>query len=132
MSRRLFRVPEKTVQQQVIHLLRDIGAAVYVLGTKRARGDWQGTRQTPGIPDLWVFLPPRKVADHSGPTGLWIEVKADGGRLRPEQESFRYGCQLAGVGHVVGGVDEVVQHLVAGGWVQTNAVAHYRLPQTGT
>jgi hypothetical protein len=34
---------------------------------------------------------------------LWIEVKASGGRLRPEQAAFRDRCLEAGVADIVGG-----------------------------
>jgi hypothetical protein len=45
------RIPEKVIQQQIVTLLRSIGAQVWVLGTRRKRGDYQGTMQTPGLPD---------------------------------------------------------------------------------
>ena len=111
------RVPEKAVQAQIVSLLRQLGAAVYVLGTKRRRGDYQGTQQTPGLPDLCVFIRGRQ---------LWIEVKAAGGRLRPEQVAFQAQCHTCGVAHVTGGVDEVLAWLVDAGIVKADNVAHYR------
>lgn len=76
MRRPTTRVPEKAVQAQIVHLLRSIGANVYVLGTTRRKGDHQGTMQTPGIPDLYVFLPrlPSGLDNHI--STLWVEVKA--------------------------------------------------------
>jgi hypothetical protein len=137
--RRRLQQREKIVQQQIVHLLRSIGAAVYVLGTKRPREDSQGTRQTPGIPDLYTFLPPPRLqTDAAGDhyqhgCGLWIEVKAQGGRLRPEQVQFREGCGFAHVPHVTGGVDQVIAFLMAGGWLKADNLPHYRLPErTGT
>lgn len=122
-------VPEKVVQAQVVHLLRSIGASVYVLGTKRARGDHQGTRQTPGIGDLYCFLPAPKLGEGHA-CALWVEVKSASGRLRPEQAAFRAGCLAAGTAHVVGGVDAVISFLIAGGWLKGDQVAHYHLKGT--
>lgn len=113
------RVPERVVQQQIVHLLRSLGAQVWVLGTVRPRGDTPGTRQTPGIGDVFACLRGR---------ALWVEVKAAGGRLRPEQVVFREAVLTTPCHHVVGGVDEVVAWLVAQGILRADAVAHYRAP----
>ena len=113
------RVPESLVQWQIVRLLRSLGAAVYVLGTVRRKGDYQGTNQTPGISDLCVFLRGRQ---------LWIEVKAEGGRLSPAQRAFQAQCHTCGVAHVVGGVSEVLAWLVDAGIVKADGVAHYRQP----
>jgi hypothetical protein len=136
------RVPEKHVQAQIVALLRSIGAAVYVLGRPpRKVTARMGTGQTPGIPDLYVVLPeapvplpnPNASAGWSvmrngkwtmGAHGLWIEVKAHGGRLRPEQVEFARLCALAGCPHLVGGVDAVLAYLQAHGYVKE--VPHYR------
>lgn len=116
--------PERAIQTQCVRLLRSIGAAVWVMGTTRARGDYQGTRQTPGIPDVMAHLP------HA--TGmLFLECKAPGGRLRPEQQLFRdetvaladAGCKVY---HVTGGLNELIATLVALGLVKADGVAHYR------
>lgn len=120
------RVPEKVVQANVVRLLRSIGANVWVLGTHRRRGDFQGTMQTPGIGDVFAILP---TAPHSpaGPSvPLWVECKADGGRLSPDQIRFRDCCRSASLGHVVGGLDEVIRFLVSGGWLKSNNLPHYR------
>lgn len=113
------RVPERVVQQQIVHLLRSLGAQVWVLGTTRRRGDYHGTMMSPGLPDLIA-----SVRGHM----LMVECKAAGGRLRPEQRVFQQACQDCGVAHVVGGVDEVVAWLVAQGILRADAVAHYRRP----
>lgn len=49
-ARRTPRQVEKPIQAAITHLLGMLGARVYVLGTRRKRGDHQGTRQTPGLP----------------------------------------------------------------------------------
>jgi hypothetical protein len=128
MNRRI-RIPEKAVQSQIVNLLRSVGASVYVIGTRRPRGEFQGTRQTPGIPDIYAFLPPPRLKPNiTTLTPVWIEVKAADGRLRPEQADFQDQCARTGgvLKHVVGGVDQVVTLLVAGGWLRADGVAHYR------
>jgi len=101
---RLPRVPERTVQAQIVHLLRWHGYYVCTYGTTRPRGDHPGTCQTPGVADLEAFGYGRL---------LKVEVKARGGRLSPAQAKYRAECQLANVAHVVGGLDEVVAWLAA-------------------
>ena len=113
------RVPERVVQQQIVHLLRSLGAQVWVLGTTRRRGDYHGTMQTPGLPDLIA-----SVKGHM----LMVECKAAGGRLRPEQRVFQQACQDCGVAHVVGGVDEVVAWLVGEGLLAASSLPSYRVP----
>jgi hypothetical protein len=122
------RLPEKLVQSQIVNLLRSIGAAVYTLGTTRRRGDYAGTCQTAGIGDIFCLMPKPKEGDGRA-CGLWVEVKAAGGRLRPEQDEFRKQCIAAGIPHVVGGVDELIAWLIAGGWLKRESVAHYREPK---
>ena len=117
---------EKTIQAQVVRLLRGCGADVYVVGTVRRRGDYQGTMQSAGLPDLLAFVP-------AGPgrhdrTLVAIEVKRPGGdplkKLRPEQREFRAQCGRADVPHICGGVDEVLAFLQTRGLVKE--VPHYR------
>lgn len=122
------RTPEKAVQAQVVHLLRSVGGRVYVLGTKRPSGDYQGTCQTPGLADIHAFLPVPTHGVVTNPSlhAVWVEVKAEGGRLSDEQESFQQHCRDAHVSHVVGGVNDVVAFLVHGGWLKAESVAHYR------
>jgi hypothetical protein len=123
------RVPEKTEQAHIVQLLRSIGGAVYVLGTRRPSGDFQGTRQTPGIGDIFALLPKPPLPAPTGEgkaCGVWIEVKASGGRLRTEQAAFRDQCIAAAVPHVVGGLNQVIEFLIAGGWLKAENVPHYR------
>jgi hypothetical protein len=108
MSRRrgVTRQTEKGVQVAVVQLLRAIRSQVYVLGTRRRRGEHQGTMQTPGLPDVIAFLP-RALGV------VFVEVKAPSGRLRPEQAAFRESCLAlsydgGSVYHVVGGVDALL------------------------
>lgn len=73
---------EKQVQAGIKRTLRMLGFAVYDLSQPRA------TKQTPGIPDLYVIGKNRH---------LWVEVKRPGGRLTSAQEAFRKECEDAGV-----------------------------------
>jgi hypothetical protein len=74
------RVSEKTEQAHGVQLLRSLGAKVYVLGGHRRAGDYQGTMQTEGLPDVEAFLPVRGTRRR---VFLKWECKAVGGRLRP-------------------------------------------------
>lgn len=91
---------ERTVYEAVARVLTLAGCQVYRLAQSQA------SRQTAGLPDLWVF----------GPAAVaWIEVKRPGGRLRPEQRVFRERCQARKVEHVVGGLEQVEALLVRWG-----------------
>jgi hypothetical protein len=113
LSRR--RQPEKAEQAAIVRLLRLIGARVWVLGTRRPRGDYPGTCQTPGLPDLIACLPAR---EGRPPRRVEIEVKAAAGRLSPAQADYAAHARAAGIDHVVGGLDAVLAYLRAGGWVR--------------
>lgn len=118
---RLPRVPEKAEQAAIVQLLESLGAKVYVIGTKRRKGDYQGTMQTPGIPDLYAVLPGHAKRQYPMRlTPLWVEVKAAGGRLSPEQLEFKKLCVGSVISHVVGGVDAVQNWLVDHGWLKEN------------
>jgi len=119
------RVSEKIVQRHIVQALRTVGATVYVLGTTRPTGDHPGTCQTPGVGDVLAFLPPSP-KDGFGQQ-LWVEVKATGGRLSEAQKGFRDCCHLAGVPHLVGGLDVVLAYLQAKGYIR-EAAALYRRP----
>jgi len=123
MSKR--RQPERAEQAHIVRLLRTLGSDVWTLGTTRRRSDYQGTNQAPGLPDLLAFLP----ASDGGRVLLVVEVKASGGRLRPDQVRFRDCCRAAGIAHVTGGVDAVIAWLLDHGYLKPEHVAHYRLPQ---
>jgi hypothetical protein len=126
------RVPEKAVQAQIRAALLSIGAKVYTIGrAPRRDAVYHGTGQTPGIPDLYVLLPDSPVGGLQGRMqrcahGLWIEVKAKGGRLRPAQADFAQFCGDAGIPHLVGGLDDVLAYLAEHGYVKPDGIAHYR------
>ena len=121
---RPLRVPENVVQQHIVTLLRTLGAKVYVLGTRRGRGERDhGTHQTPGLPDLLAFLPRLNRRRQ-----VWIEVKAVGGRLRPAQVVFQGLAHEADVDHLVGDLDVVIAWLLFHGYLKKSQVPHYRLP----
>jgi hypothetical protein len=116
---------EKVEQAGIVKLCRSLGGRVYVLGTRRRRGDFQGTMQTPGIPDLCVFMPAPKPFY----VQVWIECKAEGGHLSEAQEQFQELCAFAGMRHIVGGIDTVIAYFIKYGWLRPDQVAHYRLPK---
>ena len=102
---------EKAEQAAIVKLLRLLGAEVYVIGTHRRAGDYQGTNQTPGMVDLWAFC---KRLDLIGRRSLVaIEVKAPAGRLSEAQEWFRAMCRVSDMLYVTGGYQQVVDYLVA-------------------
>lgn len=115
------RISERQVQASIVQLLKTMGARVWVLGTVRRSGDYAGTMQTPGIPDLLAFLPPCIGPSTASWRQVWIEVKAEGGRLRPQQTFFRDSCALAGVEHITGDLDAVLRYLRAAGYVKAVA-----------
>jgi hypothetical protein len=108
---------EKTEQAAIVQLLRTIGASVYVLGTRRRKGDYQGTCQTPGIPDLYcVIRKPHAVSNYLQP--VWIEVKAGRGRTSEAQAQFKEESNCACIPHLIGGIDVVTHWLRQGGWIK--------------
>ena len=113
---------EKVEQQHIITLARSIGCQVYVLGTRRPKGDYPGTRQTPGIPDLWMFLPMR----HPDCSGLWWEVKRKGGTRTPEQMAFGESCALAGQRYGFGTANDFCDYLIRHGYLRPEQVSHER------
>ena len=118
---------EKLEQQRICTLLKSIGAAVYVLGTRRKRGDYQGTMMSSGLPDLLCFLPGSPIV--TAPQALWIEVKAARGVRSPAQHLFAEYCASASVPYLCGGLDEVITFLVSKAYVKSSQLAHYRQPR---
>ena len=110
---------EKEIQADIVEMLETVGAKVYRIGTTRKKGDYQGTMQTPGIPDLLAFVAV-PLSLHVSPrmmlVQLWIEVKRPGGTMSVAQRAFRSRALEAACEHVVGGVDEVLAWLKAKGW----------------
>lgn len=121
---RPFRVPEKVEQACGVRLLRTLNWRVYVIGTTRPKADsYHGTCQTPGISDVIAILP--------GVGVLFWEVKAKGGRVRPEQSTFGALCreceaQGLGVYYCVGTYDALIAKLTAMGLLKADNVPHYR------
>lgn len=140
-------------QRHVELLLASVGGRVYRVGTRRRRGDYQGTMQTPGLADLRAFLPHARLIrlpayncdecarhlivnhiDPKHPTAcerfdvLEVEVKSGAGKLSAEQREYRALCLAAGMSYVSGGVDAVVAWLVGGGYLDPKNIAHYRQP----
>lgn len=128
---------EKFEQADGIRLLRTLGAAIYESGTRRPAGDYQGTRQTPGIPDVEVFLPARIVRRQVDgvmrdlalePRLLKWECKSATGRLSPAQQAYRACCLAAHVAHVAGDLTALIAWLVAEGYVRAEQLPHDRQP----
>jgi len=118
---------EKTEQANIQNFVGQLGGSVATIGTRRARNCVacgtpadMSTRQTEGLPDLAVFLPPApRGPEPAGPwVFLWVEVKGRGGTLTAEQVIFREFCNLARVPHIVGGFDQFLEFARAGGWVR--------------
>lgn len=65
------------------------------------------TRQTKGIPDLYVFPP----LGHYQRTPFWHETKRAGGKQSLEQRAWQLACMTRGVDYVLGGVNEAIAHL---------------------
>jgi len=128
---------EKFEQNDALHLLSSIGAKVYEIGRPRRQKCHacgavtrdQGTRQTYGIPDLWVFLPiggphysPGTIVPR--PLYCWIEMKSDAavktkdGGLSTEQVEFRQFCHERSIPHVDGTVDAVHAFLLEHGFIR--------------
>ncbi|MEK9726101.1 MAG: VRR-NUC domain-containing protein, partial [Rhodospirillaceae bacterium] len=115
---------EKVEQANISNLLRTLGFSIYTLGHPSPSDGrrHRGTMQTPGLPDLLVFSPPPKSRL------IAIEVKREGGRLRPAQVVFRQECRAAGVDHVVGTYNAVVAWLIDHRYLRGEQVPWYRRP----
>ena len=114
---------EKHEQAAGVGLLRSLHCTVYVLGTARRAGDWQGTCQTPGICDVQAWLP-----DARGLL-LW-EVKSRVGKPSPAQVEFQTlarACEERGCGiyYCLGPFDNLIAKLITLGLLKPGQVAHY-------
>lgn len=77
------------------------------------------TRQTPGIPDLYVFPPGRPDQVRAAAVGhaqlalapWWHETKRPGEKQSLEQVEWQRRCENRGVAYVLGGVADAVAHL---------------------
>lgn len=88
---------EKQVQAAIVKRLGKLGVAVYSLSQPRA------TKQTAGLPDILAICPYRGI--------FVVEVKAAGGKQRPEQRVFQERWERAGGRYVLGGLAEVEEFL---------------------
>ena len=113
-------VPEKIEQARIVQLLRSLGASVYVLGHPSPSDGraFRGTGQTPGIPDLYAFLPPLKFASPPHGVTLWVEVKRQGGAVRPAQRDFDAQCRAVWQPYVRGTLDDVRAWLTDEGYLR--------------
>ena len=119
----------KAAQAQIVKLLITIGAKVYVSGTTRRKGDYQGTMQSAGIPDLEVFLPKRARVANMRTCRVWkIEVKTGRATMTKAQRDYAELCLKAGIAHIVGDLDTVIAWLVAEGYLTRGQVLHEHLP----
>lgn len=122
---------ERDEQKAIITLLVRAGCHysakddtdIYVLGTKRPRHlakEAHRTYQTPGIPDLFAFLPAAMfpIPDRPAPRCVWIEVKAVDGRPSEAQERFERQCGYRKLAHVMGTADAVLAFLVHFGFLK--------------
>jgi len=133
LSKRKPQQRERIEQGHIANLLASIGAKVYILGTtriwacpnckERLPASHMTTRQTPGLADVYAFLPvptfPSKLRPPFlvPPGAVWTEVKANGGKPSEAQKLFAALCQTRGIAHVIGGVSEVMNFLIDGGWL---------------
>lgn len=127
---KIARVPEKVEQANGVEFLRRISSQVWVLGTKRPKTDkCHSTRQTPGIPDVYAILPPRHRRGETRRRPLWWEVKARDGKRSGDQDDFREAV-LACEDHfyVCGGLQALINFLVAEGYVLETSLPHYKQP----
>ncbi len=124
---------EKAEQAAIVELAQTFGGLVWVLGTRRGRGkpcpkcgtfvaEHQGLRQTPGHPDLEIYLPtPAPLAPRVNPSSrgrrlLFWESKAPGGRPSDEQTAYAELARAAGIDHGMGTFDDFVSWAIAEGY----------------
>jgi hypothetical protein len=140
--------PERAEQEAAKKLLAAMGAKFWVAGTTRRAGDYQGTMQTPGLPDLpLVFLPRFKrykegtdmhLLDQT--LGMYelvvVEMKSPAaaktkhGGLSPFQRECKAYCLGAGVPYIHGDLDALIGWLIHHSYLKPEHVPHYRLPPT--
>jgi hypothetical protein len=131
-ARRLTQAParlEKYEQTDGVRLLQSLGAKVYILGTRRRKGDYPGTMQTPGIADVEAWLPRPKL--------LWVlddelllkwEVKrARDSRTTPDQLEYEQHCKSGGIAYVRGDLSALMRWLVYAGYLRADQLPHDRL-----
>lgn len=116
---------ERYEQADGVKLLRSLGAAVYVLGTKRRATDYQGTMQTPGVPDVHFFIGREDVVDFA----FWEVKRSKLGRLSPSQADYAAHCQRAGIAYICGDLTALMRWLVGQGYLRADQLPHDRLAE---
>lgn len=98
---------ERQVQERVKATYKAVGCLVanFSQGWRPGGKRHATTRQTKGIPDLYVFPP----VGRGHP--FWHETKRPGGKQSPEQVQWQFECAKRDVGYVLGGVDEALAYL---------------------
>lgn len=104
---------EKATQRRIVQLFTACGGVVYNL-SQGYRKEAGGTRQTPGLPDLYVFFARRYSWDRC----LWWEVKRPGGKRTEQQLRFAAHCAGAGIPYGFGGFDEAMGLMARWGLVR--------------
>lgn len=124
---------ERYEQADGLKLLLGLGGRVYVSGTVRREGDYQGTMQTPGIPDVEVYLPAPRYGRPLVPGNtrrlLKWECKRPGGKPSPAQRDYAELARAAGVDHVTGDLTALLAWLVSAGYLRADQLPHDRQPK---
>jgi hypothetical protein len=92
---------ESEEKKAAMALLDGVGATVYHFSDNRS------SRNTPGVPDAWVFI------TRPGRLGwaFWWEAKGTEGEQSEEQKAFQVLCRACSVPYVLGGAEAVHEHL---------------------
>lgn len=99
---------EKAVVARLMYVYKSVGCSIY--STQQTRP----SRQALGLPDLYVV--------HPRLGGWWHEAKRPGGRQSTVQRAFQLTVETAGIGYVLGGVDEALLYLEKRGLIMDKAL----------
>lgn len=106
------------MQTRVARFYASCGCHVYPLSQYRP------SRVAIGIPDLYVV--------HPRIGGFWHEVKRPGGKQSDGQHVFQVEVEAAGVGYVLGGVDEAHAFLTGRGLLEGPMLVRVAPPPRGS
>ena len=108
---------ERTIQADVVELYTRLGCSV----KPTAGGRQRGTRNAPGMPDLYVFPPVRRGLRGNNSwlqeQPFWHETKTPTGVQSDLQAWWQYECEQRGVGYVLGGVEPAIAYARAIGLI---------------
>lgn len=108
---------EREVQRDVIKFYESLRCLVKPTSTGR-RG---GTRNAPGMPDLYVFPPVGRGLRGNNSwlqeQPFWHETKTPSGVQSDMQAWWQYECEQRGVGYVLGGVEAAIAYARAIGLI---------------